>query len=98
MKKEIKLNALSKVYDNMYDYYTAEIDELKTLLDGETNTKRIKIIETYIDIYTALKNDLFIELSKIKERLWVRLAPDTSAENFCTCVSAKLIKNSIKEG
>ena len=69
MKKEIKLNALSKVYDNMYDYYTAEIDELKTLLDGETNTKRIKIIETYIDIYTALKNDLFIELSKIKERL-----------------------------
>ena len=69
MEKELKLNVISKVYDNMYDYYAAEIDELKTLLDGETNTKRIKIIETYIDIYTVLKNDLFKELSKIRDRL-----------------------------
>ena len=69
MEKELKLNVLSKVYDNMYDYYTAEIDELKTLLDGETITTRIKIIETYIDIYTALKNDLFNDLSRIKDRL-----------------------------
>lgn len=67
--KEIKLNALSKVYDNMYDYYTSELDELKTLLDSEADVKNIQTIECYIDIYTALKNDLFVSLLKIKERI-----------------------------
>ena len=89
MEKELKLIVLSMVYDNMYDYYAAEIDELKTLLDGETNTKRIKIIETYIDIYTALKNDLFIELSKIKERLLSQVQHLTQGQKkfllLCEC-------------
>lgn len=69
MTNDSKLNILSKVYDNMYDYYANGIDELKSLLDGETNTEIIKTIECYIDIYTALKNDLFVSLSKIKERI-----------------------------
>lgn len=66
MGHNTKLDILSKVYDNMYDYYAQEIDELKSLLDDEEDTQKIREIETYIDIYTALKNDLFITLSKVK--------------------------------
>lgn len=69
MKLENKLNAISKVYDNIYDYYDQELTELKVLLDSETDTNNIAIIETYIDIYTALKNDLYNNLLKIKQRI-----------------------------
>lgn len=72
MNKEIKLNALSKVYNDMYDYYADKLDELYPRLDDETDIEKIKIIESYIDIYTGLKNDLLNSMIKIRDRLWVR--------------------------